>query len=207
MERNGSHALRRLVLVRHGETEGESSIRYHGANDVALNDVGLGQMQRVAARLAAETFDAVYSSRLQRTRTAARIIAPQAEAQAIAGFDEIDFGEWEGLTQEEIAARDPERYRAWRASDGDFHYPGGDRVSAFRARVASAWRTLLLEVPERVLVVAHRGVIWTILMETLGVPLDELRRWRLGLGSLHILVAGEGGWHAELVDHHDHLEG
>jgi broad specificity phosphatase PhoE len=200
-------ALRRLVLVRHGETEGESSIRYHGANDVPLSELGCAQMQRVARELAGERFDAVWVSRLRRTRAAARIIAPEVEAEPIAGFDEIHFGDWEGLTREEIAARDPELSRLWRAGDDDFQYPGGDRVGDFRARVAAAWRELLPRAPERVLVVAHRGVISTLLMETLGVELDELRRWRLDLGSLHILVARDDGWTAELTDHHRHLEG
>jgi len=199
--------MKRLVLVRHGETEGESSIRYHGANDVPLNAVGREQMERVARRLDGERFDAVYVSRLQRTRAAARIIAPEVEAEQIPGFDEINFGAWEGLTREEIAARDPALFERWRASNGDFHYPGGDRVSDFRARVAASWQALAPRAPERVLVVAHRGVISTILMQTLGVDHDELRSWRLGLGSLHILVARAGAWIPELTDHHQHLEG
>jgi len=207
MDPGAGSALRRLVLVRHGETEGESSIRYHGANDVPLSALGEAQMRQVARRLAGESFDAVYASRLQRARAAAAIVAPGHEVRPIAGFDEIHFGRWEGLTREEIEARDPELYARWRSSDGDFQYPEGERVSDFRARVAAAWRALLPQAPARVLLVAHRGVLSTLLMETLAVPLDELRHWRLGLGSLHILAARDGRWTAELLDGHDHLEG
>ena len=65
--------IRRLVLVRHGETAGQSSIRYYGATDLALSESGCRQMERVRAALAGEEFDAVYTSELQRTITAARI--------------------------------------------------------------------------------------------------------------------------------------
>src|SRR5690349_823755 len=95
-------ATRRLVLVRHGETVGQSSIRYYGSTDIALNDAGLDQMRWVRALLARERFDAVYTSKLQRTVQAARIIAPDLPARAVEGFNEICFGAWEGLTREEI---------------------------------------------------------------------------------------------------------
>lgn len=200
--------LRRLVLVRHGETVGESSIRYHGSNDVALSDAGRAQMERVRRALAGEEFDAVYSSRLQRTVASAKVVAPRHEPEAIAGFDEINFGRWEGLTREEIEARDPELYRAWRAANrGDFTYPEGDCVSRFRARVAQTWRELEPRAPERVLLVAHRGVISSVLIETLGLDDAELRSWRLALGSLHVLAREDGRWRGERTDVHEHLEG
>ena len=199
-------ALGKLTLVRHGETEGESSVRYHGVNDVALNEAGRLQMEKVAQALAGEVFDAVYSSTLQRTVASARIIAPQIEPCALPGFDEVNFGRWEGLTREEIEARDPELFRQWRAAPGDFAYPDGDRVSAFRARVRATWRELLPLAPERVLIVAHRGVISTILGETLGLTAGELRDWRIHLGSIHVVVRAGDGWLAERADDLAHLE-
>ena len=202
--------LTRVILVRHGETEGESSLRYHGVNDVALSEVGRAQMERVGRALADEVFDAVYVSRLRRTAESARVIAPHIEPLRVAGFDEVNFGRWEGLTRAEIEALDPELARDWRESSGDFAYPDGDSVSAFRARVAAAWRELAATAPARILVVAHRGVISTILAETLGLTPAEVRTWRIQLGSIHVLVRAASSstrWRAELADGHDHLEG
>src|SRR6185295_1113985 len=117
---------RRLVLVRHGETVGQSSIRYYGATDLALSADGEAQMRRVRQALAGEAFDAVYTSGLQRTIRAARIIVPHLPAQGVAGFNEINFGRWEGLTREEIATRDPQLFQQWRAAPHEFTYPDGD---------------------------------------------------------------------------------
>ena len=60
---------RRFVLVRHGETVGQSSIRYFGATDLPLSESGRRQMERVRVALAGESFDAAYTSELQRTIT------------------------------------------------------------------------------------------------------------------------------------------
>ena len=63
-----------LVLLRHGETVGQSSIRLHGATDVALSSVGEQQAQRAAAALAGRHFARVLCSPLQRARRTAEIV-------------------------------------------------------------------------------------------------------------------------------------
>lgn len=200
-------ALRRLVLVRHGETAGESSIRYHGANDIELSELGIEQMRRVAAALAAEQFDLVLTSRLRRTVDAARIIAPHVRARAVSGFNEINFGEWEGMTRDEIAARDPVRYAQWRADLHEFAYPAGDSIPAFRARVVAAFHEIVPDLPERTLIVAHKGVISSIITELLGLTAEERARWPVDLASIHVLERTPGAWRPGQVNGTEHLEG
>ena len=203
--------MTRLTLVRHGETEGQSSIRYHGRNDVPLSAFGRVQMQRVRAALQTQCFDAIYASRLSRSVEAAAIIADISPQQLggitrVAGFDEIDFGEWEGLTAEEIRARDPERYARWRSSRGDFQYPGGESVGAFRQRVARALHEVLAQAPPgHLLFAVHKGIIHSVLSELL--QLDEQRRRALtvSLASIHIIGRSNGRWHADVLDRTDHL--
>ena len=202
-----THRLRRLILVRHGETVGQSSIRYFGSTDIPLNEVGLQQMERVRTALEDEVLDAVYTSGLQRTIAAARIIAPTLPPQALAGFNEVNFGNWEGLTREEIAARDPALFRQWRESLSEFAYPGGDAVPAFRARVLAAWRTVLPAAPERVLVVAHKGVIASIVADLMRLSPSDRATWPIDLASIHVLVACNGAWQAERVNANQHLCG
>ncbi len=197
--------LRRVVMVRHGETVGRSSIRYFGSTDVRLSQVGCRQMEQVRTALQEEAFGAVYTSTLQRTIAAARIIAPEVPPQALAGFNEVSFGEWEGLTREEIEARDPALFRQWRATLSDFAYPGGDHVPAFRARVIDALHALLSMAPECALIVAHRGVIGTILTELLRLSASQRAAWPIDIASIHVLEAMGGGWRAALVNDTRHL--
>lgn len=197
--------LRHLILVRHGETEGQSSVRYYGATDVPLSESGRRQLERVGRALADSPVDRVYTSALRRTVEGARIIAPDVPAQAIASFNEVHFGDWEGLTGEEIAARDPERYGQWRRALDDFCYPGGEAVSMFRARVVRAWQGLLPAAPARALVVAHKGVIASIIADMLGLGPAQRAAWPIDLASIHVLEAVDGGWRAAVVNECRHL--
>ena len=67
--------MTRLLLVRHGETELQSSLRYWGRTDVALGPIGLHQAEQLRDRLAMERLTAIYSSDLKRASDTARNIA------------------------------------------------------------------------------------------------------------------------------------
>jgi len=194
----------RLVLVRHGETAGQSSIRYYGATDVPLSDSGRGQMRRVAAALAGESFAAVYSSELSRSLEGACIVSRGAAVVPVAGFNEIDFGTWEGLTEDEIAARDPARYRQWRtrlSRHGEFRYPGGDSTAAFQRRIVTALHRVLADAPAGpLLLVLHKGVIRSILAELLRLGERERSRLAVDLASIHVVARVGGCWRAEVLD-------
>ncbi len=201
--------VERLILVRHGETTGQSSIRYYGATDVPLSPLGERQMQLTGAALAAERFAAVYSSRLRRTRHGAALVTRGAHTPvALAAFDEVHFGRWEGLTKEEIARRDPDDYRRWQANPETFAYPEGECRLAFHRRVAAGLQEMLANAPGAVLLaVVHRGVIAVALTELLALTAEKRRGLEIDLGSIHCLVRGRDGWVAERLNAVDHLDG
>ncbi len=199
----------RLVLVRHGETEGESSIRYHGRTDVPLSAMGRRQMEQVRAALNARRFAAVYASTLLRSTEAARIISDgRSSITAIGGFDEIDFGAWEGLTAEEIRLRHATLYAQWQTHSGDFRYPGGESSADFRVRVVRALREVLMQsATGELLFVLHKGVIRCILTELLALAETERRTLTVALGSIHIVARERDSWRAEALDSTAHLLG
>lgn len=201
-----SNPHRTLVLVRHGETVGESSIRYHGANDVALSAHGIDQMRRVGAALRDETFSRVWTSTLQRSVGAARLIAPYREAEALPGFDEINFGDWEGLTIEEIEARDPVGFARWRRDPARFTFPNGDSVIGFRQRIVATFRTIETTPADRSLAVVHKGVISAILGHLRGEPIDQPRTTPIDLGSIHRIEDSGDGWNVVAVNLRNHLD-
>jgi broad specificity phosphatase PhoE len=152
-------SLRVVVLVRHGETTGESSIRYHGANDVPLNDVGRAHARAAAAEIGDLAFDAHVASSLSRASESAEIIRPGAEIVLDDDLREVDFGRWEGLTRDEIVALDPELEARWRREGHAFDFPDGERRHDFRARVDRGLARAFARNVESLLVVAHKGVV------------------------------------------------
>lgn len=165
--------LRRLAMLRHGETVGNSSLRFHGSADVALSDAGRAQMREAARALREAVFDLVVASPLRRSWEAARIVAGAVPVRIEEGLREIDFGRWEGLSDAEIAARDPVLHREWRERAPGFEYPGGELRAEFRGRVMRAFERIDASGAEGALVVAHKGVIRTLAERLLGNPLPD----------------------------------
>jgi len=184
--------LRRIVLVRHGETVGNSHVRFHGSADVALSDAGRAQMRAAAFQLRTEVFDLVVASPLQRSWEGAWIVAGAGPVRLESGFREVHFGRWEGLTREEIQAIDPVLYADWQAGAEGFEYPSGERRAAFRARVYDALERLQASGASSVLCVIHKGVIRTIAERLLGVPLAAGAP-ELG-GVVGLGRAADGSW-------------
>ena len=103
--------LRRIVLIRHGETDGESSVRFHGSSDVALSEAGRAHLRAAARTLRGEVFDLVVASPLRRSWEAAWIVSGGAPVRLEEDFREIAFGRWEGLTAgERIVLSDTTRF-------------------------------------------------------------------------------------------------
>lgn len=186
-------ALRRIVMVRHGETDGQSSVRFHGSSDVPLSEEGREQARAAAARLRTEVFEVVLASPLRRSWEAAKIIAGDAPIRLESDFREIHFGRWEGLTAEEIEASDPVLYRDWQARSPGFEYPGGERRKDFEERVSRGLARIDAGGARFALLVLHKGVIRTIAEQLLGSPLEP------GEPSLGGMVSAsrtaDGRWH------------
>lgn len=189
-----------LVLVRHGETTGESSIRLNGITDVPLDDVGRCQMQQAAGALAGEPFDEVLASPLLRSREGARIVGgPDRPAPRIVeAFREIDFGAFEGLTHDEAAAAHPEAYARWASQGPAFRFPGGERRLDFHQRVAGGARREFASPDATRLAVLHKGVIKAIVGELVGLAFSRVSALPVDLGGIYRLRHVDGAW--TLVD-------
>jgi broad specificity phosphatase PhoE len=184
--------LRRIVLVRHGETVGNSSERFHGSSDVALSDDGRAQMQAAAYALRNETFDLALASPLQRSWTSAWIASGGAPVRLDARLREVHFGRWEGMTKEEIEAADPILYADWQNQASDFEYPSGERRSDFRARVEESLDSILASGAANALLVIHKGVI-RVIVEKLTGTAPALGEPALGC-SIGLSKGDDGNW-------------
>lgn len=184
--------LRQIVLVRHGETLGDSSARFHGRNDVELSDHGRGQMRAVTFELRHQAFDHVFASPLARSWESAWMVAGGRPVTLDARLREIDFGRWEGLTKAEIAAGDPELASEWSNSPGEFTFPEGESRADFRARVEACLADIAASGVASALIVAHKGTVRVVSEKLLGeaLPPDEP-----DLGSVMTISCGaDGRW-------------
>jgi broad specificity phosphatase PhoE len=198
-----------LILVRHGETEGQSSIRYYGRTDVPLSELGRAQMRAAARELATLNFTHVFASPLSRAHEGARIVAgDRLQVITINEFVEVDFGLFEGLTADEIRSRHPEEFARWERGRLSPHYayPDGESRAAFSERIERGVARMLgmagaaPAIPS-ILVVAHRGVIRAI-----ARILADVEPNAIALGSIHVLERSDR-WRPSALDLTAHLDG
>jgi broad specificity phosphatase PhoE len=200
-----------LWLLRHGETEGESSVRLHGVSDVALDATGREQMRRAGGVVQTLGIERVITSPLRRARDAVGLVLPEwsGPVAVVPDLREIDFGAWEGLTLEEVARVDPAGYTAFLRRDAEFSFPGGDQRLAFRQRIAdAAWRELGVAAAPRTLAILHKGVIKGILAALADLPMEDALELPVDLGSLHLLTRptrSRGPWRLVISNATDHL--
>lgn len=196
-----------LILIRHGQTVGNSAVRFYGATDIELSDQGREQMRRAGLALEGLSFDRAFTSPLQRAQESARLALNGAadKITIIDAFTELDFGRWEGWTTEEIAERDPEAHQRHLDAGTDAAFPEGDSKPEFRLRIRRAARRLFDQTTGRDIAVLHKGVIRYIISELLDLTVEDALAMDFELGGIYRLKRENGAWRVTSTNETDHL--
>jgi ribonuclease H / adenosylcobalamin/alpha-ribazole phosphatase len=176
-----------LVLVRHAEPTEDSRGRCCGRLDIELSASGRTQCARLVAALAGAPVAAVVSSPLRRARETAQMIAEAHELPVVVVDDltELDFGELEGKTYDEIASAWPDLYERWMAEPASVRFPGGEGYDDLQTRVARAVSGLRASYDGcTVVAVTHGGVVRAVLADALGLAHDRIFRLAIEPASL-----------------------
>ncbi len=159
--------VKELYLLRHGDTGLHD--HYIGATDVPLSEKGREQVRYTARLLQGKGVAQILCSPLLRCRQTLELLDIAAPCHFLDLLREIDFGRWEGKTFAEIVLGDKELVDLWVAAPGSFAFPGGEAVRAFQDRIASCKTHLETMAEESILVIAHGGVIRSLLCLYLGL--------------------------------------
>jgi alpha-ribazole phosphatase len=173
-------------LIRHAEPDASMRGRCYGSLDARLSPAGREQAARLAGRLAAEPFAAIYSSPRRRAIETAEALG--RDIVIVPEFRELDFGDFEGRPWDDIAASHPEVYRQWMETPTRVQFPNGESFTQMRARVLAAYRALLAQHDGQTIgVIAHGGVVRIVLADALGVPDENLFRIAQRYGALNLI--------------------
>ncbi|HKZ50462.1 MAG TPA: histidine phosphatase family protein [Dehalococcoidia bacterium] len=199
--------MNRLILVRHGESAWNKERRYQGQQDVPLSPLGWLQAERLRERLAGERIDAVYASDLVRAVETAETIV-QGRCLTIEKCPELReayFGEWEGLTFEEVAARDGEKLNRLLAEPHLVAPASGEGLPELQRRVCSWVEPIVRQQRGSVLVVSHYGPLKSLLCHFLGLDLGSYFRIRMDNASVSIVDIYPQGPVVSLLNDTHHL--
>lgn len=152
----------KIYLIRHGETEANKTFQFQGHIDNPLNSKGLCQAAALGQHYENIVLDEIYSSSMQRARQTA---APLAEAhgltvQPLDELKEVCFGEWEGLSYDEIKEKWSDQLELFFKQPAQCRMPGGESFDDVALRVRSVCEDLFKNNSDKNIAIASHRRQW-----------------------------------------------
>ena len=201
--------MTKIIFVRHGQTEWNVLGRYQGQTDIALSPLGIEQAEKLAAHFPVDKVEAVYSSDLVRAMMTARCVADRfgLTVEPRPELRELNFGDWEGLTYDEIVAKWPDALNNFFQPPDVLEIPHGESFPKLRERALDAVEKIVACHPEQtVAVFAHGAILRTILTAALHMDLKYVWTIRQFNTAVNIVTYTEHGTTVELLNGTGHLK-
>lgn len=166
--------MKRILLIRHGQTDWNAEGRWQGHVDVPLNATGIAQARALAEHLRGRPISAVYSSDLKRAHATAAAIAERFKlpVQDDPRWRELLLGAFQGLTTSEITAKYPQEMQKMRDDYMGYVVPQGESRRAMQTRAYAAYSEIAAsEAAPEIAIVSHGGPIRVLLLKLFG---DEI---------------------------------
>jgi broad specificity phosphatase PhoE len=193
-----------IILVRHGETDWNTSETFRGRVEVALNDVGTKQADDLGGYLAREKIDIIYSGPLKRAVDTAEAIADyqNLEVNTVKNLTDIDFGDWQGVSWKEVEEKYPELYRDWLDTPEQVRIPGGESLEEVRRRAVPFIEDAVMRCGEgKIVFVSHHVVIKVVICTLLGLDISHFWNFRIDTCGISRFAVGDG--RLEFTVHND----
>ena len=195
----------RVMLIRHGQTSWSVEKRYFGSTDIGLDEEGKRQSLAVKKAVAGLKIEQVYSSDLSRAYDFASLIFGGRDIKKDKRLREIDFGDFEGLTHDELMDKHGDIYKAWIDNPFKKDLPNGESIADLRARMTEVLGDMVdRHGGETVCLVTHAGPIKWIIHDIM--KLSSIWEFSPRLASITTIEYGDGNWRAILLDDTLHLK-
>lgn len=166
--------MKKIYLIRHGESQWNVIRKIQGQKDISLTDKGVEQAKLIGDRLTKEKIDKIYSSDLERAYNTAKIIGNKIGINPIPkkDFREINFGVWEGLSNDKMMAEYYDEVYLWRKEPEKLKIEGGETLQEVQIRAMKCLEKIVdTSNDESILIVSHGVTLKTIILGLLDMDL------------------------------------
>jgi len=195
-----------LILIRHGETIWNKEGRVQGLSDIELSDVGLNQTRKLALSIQDLNIKAIYSSPVKRAYQTAQIINEIHNAPIFLepGLVEMDQGDFEGLTFQELKTCEKDFLQRWMKDPAAVTMPNGESLAGLQKR---AWSVVanIIDKTEDALIVSHNFTIAAILCRIQNISLSQFRKVCVGTASKTVVSFQNGSASIDVLNDRTHL--
>lgn len=172
----------KLFLIRHGQTDWNLKEKIQGSCDIELNDTGIKQAEEMSNKVIKENykFSKIYSSSQKRAVKTAEILshATDVDSISIKGLEEMNLGQWEGLSWAEVKEKYPIEYEEWYINRRYTRPPKGESYQDMLERVLTAIHNIINENCDDIAIVTHSAVIMCLQCYITGTPFDEMMKFK-----------------------------
>lgn len=180
----------RIILVRHGAPIAAARGMVYGKLDVGLSEERKAQIAETVRWLKKFDLSAIYASPRIRAAESAKLAAQEFGLNVAVEnrFAEIDFGDFEGATYDDVKKRFPEIYDLWMTRPTEVEFPNGESFPAMRRRVLEAIDEIKMRHTDQTTAVfSHGGVNRIVLAEALNLPTENLFRLDQNYGCANVI--------------------
>lgn len=202
--------MKKLFLVRHGESEWNKLKKVQGQKDVPLTEKGIEQAKLIGKRLINEGIEKIYTSDLKRAYDTARIIGKMLNIKVIPSKElrEINFGIWEGLTNDIIKSKFSKEHELWLKNPEMLKVEGAESILDLQLRAMNEINKIISdENIDNVLIVSHSATLKTIILGLLNMDIGYFKNMTLNNVSLSIIEFRQYNRVLTLLNDTNHLKG
>ena len=167
--------MKKIYLIRHGETESNRKGIFRGRLDIPLSQNGKEQAADLKRYFENIPVDIVYTSPLQRAVETAESVFPEHTPVKEKWLNNLDLGEWSGMEKSLVKERFPIRF------------PGGERLDDVLQRSRLFFEKVFASEAETIVAVSHRSVVKVMIAAALGVERNYYWRFHLDNASVSLL--------------------
>jgi broad specificity phosphatase PhoE len=182
--------MTKIYLVRHGQTEWNKKLTFRGRIDVPLNETGHREAQAISDALKNKNIGVIYTSPLKRSIETAQPIAKffQLEIVPVQGFIDINYGDWEGLTFNEVKERYSDEYKKWEEKPDLIRFPHGETLDEAKERSFRAFKNIVKKnLGKSILIVPHRVINKVLLCALLGLSNSHFWEIKQDTGCINFI--------------------
>ena len=182
--------MTKIYLARHGQTEWNKKLTFRGRADIPLNESGHREAHALLHALKDKKIEAIYTSPLRRSIETAQPVGDffHLEIVPVQGLIDINYGDWEGLSFNEVKKRYGEQYKKWEKNPDLIRFPNGETLDEAKERSFRAFKNIAGKHPEKsILIIPHRVINKILLCALLNLSNSHFWELKQDTGCINLI--------------------
>lgn len=200
--------MKKIYLMRHGQSEGNELGIVQGTNDSVLSNQGIEEAKAASELIRNFKIDKIYTSELSRAKQTAEIIGKNndIEVEVVREFIELDFGNWQGKKFEDIKKVYKDDFLIWKKNPDKAHIDGFEGIENGKKRMLEGFNKIEKDNLENILIVSHGSALKCLIIGLLGMDNSFYKNMVMSNTGISLIEKGDYNIIMRFYNNFFHLE-